>query len=317
MKKALFACFVPSDLQDEPLMPSCKVANNLASLVLPTLSIDLEELKSSLQEKSISLQWCGEAMLLVNKLHHHFLSLCKSSQAASLVLDHVNTVEDEYMRESLNLLDFCILLKSYISDVDSRRLMFDFAVKKFHDEGSSLEKVEMRRLLRADAKCSQFTRRKNKIITVCKAKQNASSSMRVISSTMSTVSMLILCSIVHPMPRDEILGEIQRELLSFSCFSAFLQELVSSFYETANVVTRTGKMDLSEKEIIGFEIQITEGGELKKQKILQMLGKRTAALREGLDLLESVLNEVFEDVVKGRKQVLELISCRNYKNFNF
>ncbi|GAB2271944.1 hypothetical protein Dimus_006772 [Dionaea muscipula] len=307
MARVLFTWFKHSDPRDKtPLIPSSSYSTTeLASLLLPSLVVNLEELQRSLEEEeeeeSISLHWCGKAMLLVKKMHYYHLLLSSVDQVKTL---------DEYMGESLDLLDLCIMLKTAIS----RRLMVDYALKRF-----SLEKVEMGKLMVREGEEEDVTvvvfdvhKWKDKIGKLPKTK--LSSTSNIISSTITTICLLIIfCSLLDPIFSKEIHREL---VINLKSFTGSLRKLIGCFCEGSSEMGIKSvvfeDIMMVEKTIAELKlVQTTQGKGFEKQVmeiILEVLGKRSAALKEGsLDLLESIVDEVFEDVVKGRRQVLELI----------
>ncbi|GAB4844824.1 hypothetical protein Ancab_038212 [Ancistrocladus abbreviatus] len=320
MAKVFLTCFSPFSPREKPLISSSIHATELASGVLLSLANDLQELRRSIEEKSISLHWCSEAMFIIKKMHSYFLLFSEKSQVP-MSLDHASLM-DEYLRGSLDLLDFCVFLKSATSSLDRYRLTVDFTVKKLFGDGfSSNYKKEIEGLAREDDKLFDVKRWKDKLNVVSQTKLKCTNNMHVvyiITSTMTTISLLIFCSMLHPMPIkfDE---EIYCKFPDYNVLSNAIQKLVSCFYEISKCVGEKGRVSLLERSMIEdaieqFKVQLTEGRELEKEKILEsleMLRKKSVALKEGLDVFESVVNEVFEDVINGRRKVVALITAKH------
>jgi hypothetical protein len=133
MKRVLYlTCFSPFFLREKPSSIHIDEAINSFSSLLQ----DIKNLESSLTKNSLSLRWCLEATNLLRKMHFQFLDIFQESEEP-MFWDGGNYT-DEYMEDSLHILDFCNVLRSAISTMDRYRLIVDVAVKRFSDEGYSV-----------------------------------------------------------------------------------------------------------------------------------------------------------------------------------
>jgi len=237
---------------------------------------------------------------------------------------------DEYMTASLDLLDLCNLLRLALSSLDRYRMMVDVAINRLEDHGFSIEasKIELERLERGRSdwfsevekwrgtNSNKEEMSKMKMKTMTKTNNNKHV-LQVIRSAMSILSLLIVCSILHP-SSIEINEGICTGLPGLDLFLDSIQKLVRCFAERVRAEKDKGRLVLYENERIddafaSLKVSVVNGDEkgVIVEKV-EKLRKRCVALKEGLDLFEGVMNELFEDVVKGRKRMIEFITQNNH-----
>lgn len=315
MAKVFLTCFAP-------FKPS--FSDELAVELLSSMVADLQRLQKSLEENPLSLQWCSEAMSVIKRMHSHFLlDYERSKNIASWESIHML---DEYMSATLDLLDLCNLLKSAISGLDRYRMMINFMVKRINEAAFSTitSKVELERLERENYNkffdMKKFREMNFNKEGVSKVKLKTRTNIHVwqaIRSTMSIISLFIFCSILHPIPVKIDEGFYTR-LCNLDSSSHCIQNLVTLFDEKFQNTKGLRRPVLLENKMIEdafaeIERHIDPTGEVsfnegKLAESLQILKNRSLALKEGLDLLESEVNELFENVLQGRKRVINLIT---------
>ncbi|KAL9234633.1 hypothetical protein vseg_009484 [Gypsophila vaccaria] len=317
MARVLLTCFAPS-------MPSC--TNRSVAELFSSVAIDLQRLQESLEQNPPNLQWCREAMLVVKKTHRHFLEYLERTKESD-PWEGV-TMADEYMNASLDLLDLCNLLKSAITSVDRQRIMVDFMVKNVKD-GSFMTMADKIELERNETEKSNniFKFRKWREMNInerkfSKVKIKSRTKMHVfqpISSIMSILSLFIFCSILHPIP-IKIHKRFYRGFQNMDLFSESVRKLAITFGQKLQAVQGKGKSVLHENAMIqdalaALTAEFVSGkaseDEQKLAICLDRLKNSSLALKQGIDSFESVVNELFEDVIKGRKRVISLITTNN------
>ncbi|XP_021760253.1 uncharacterized protein LOC110725091 [Chenopodium quinoa] len=298
-------------------------SDELAVGLFSSMVDDLQRLLKSLEENPLSLRWCSEAMSVIKKTHSHFLfDFERSKVPASWEAIHVL---DEYMSVTLDLLDFCNLLKSAISGLDRYRQLINFMIKRLKDATFSMStsKIELERLERENY--HKFfdvknLREMNLNKEVTKVKFKTRTNMQVlqsIGSTMSIISLFIFCSILHPI-HVKIDEGIYTDLCNSDSSSDCVQKLINCLNEKFKNAHDLRRPVLHENEVIedAFaefkgqiistrEVSVDEG---KLAKSLEILKNKSLVLKEGLDLLESEVNELFENVIEGRKRIISLIT---------
>lgn len=318
MAKVFLTCFAPF----KPLY-----LDELAIGLFSSLSIDLQRLQKSLEDKPPCLRWCSEAVCVIKKIHSHFLCYLESSE----VPPSWAGVEmlDEYMTASLDILDLCNLLRLALSSLDRHRMMVDAAINRLEGHGFSIEasKIELERLERGRSdrfsevekwRETNFNKEEmSKMKMKAMTKSNNKHVLQVIRSTMSILSFLIICSILHPTP-IEINEGIYTGLSGLDSFLDSIRKLVHCFGERVRAEKDKGRRVLYENEMVddayaSLKLHVVNGVEkgVIVEKV-EKLRKRCVALKEGLDLFEGAMNELFEDVIKGRKRMIELITQNNH-----
>uniref|UniRef100_A0A803L042 Uncharacterized protein n=1 Tax=Chenopodium quinoa TaxID=63459 RepID=A0A803L042_CHEQI len=299
-------------------------SDELAVGLFSSMVIDLQRLLKSLEDNPLSLRWCSEAMSVIKKTHSHFLfDFERSKLPTSWEAVHVL---DEYMSVTLDLLDFCNLLKSAISGLDRYRQLINFMIKRLKDAtfSTSTSKIELERLERDNY--SKFFDVKNlremnlNKEEVTKVKLKTRTNMQVlqaIGSTMSIISLFIFCSILHPI-HVEIDEGIYTDLCDSDSSSGCVQKLINCLNEKFKNAHDLRRPVLHENEVIEdafaeFKGQIISTRESsvdegKLTKSSEILKNKSLVLKEGLDLLESEVNELFENVIEGRKRIISLIT---------
>ncbi|KAK9743314.1 hypothetical protein RND81_03G231600 [Saponaria officinalis] len=265
-------------------------------------------------------------MLVVKKTHSHFLDYFERTQDSN-PLESV-TMVDEYMSASLDLLDSCNLLKSAVTGLDRQRVMVEFMVKTVKDASfiTMADKIKLERNeIEESNNLFKFTKWREMDVNernVSKVKIRSRRKMQVlqpISSIMSIISLFIFYSILHPIP-VKIHERFYKGFQNMDLFSEYVRKLAITFGKKLQDVQGKGRSVLHENAMIqdtlaGFTAEFVSGkagkDERKLAERLDTLKDSSLALKQGIDLFESVVNELFEDVIKGRKRVIGLVTTNN------
>lgn len=281
-----------------------------------SLEYDVQKLQKSISGDSFSLLWCKEALVLLKQMHREFLLLVLHRFNVSMSWNGgVNTrFLDEYMNESLQILEICNLLKSATSEMNRFCIKINIAMEskcfdEFLDEiqtlGRKVGKIQNTikgRSLRIDTKDSYRNG------GAAAAMREA---MRIISSIL--VSVFLYPVPVKPADEKKIYSEIPQmksfldsvQVLARCCFngkngiSGGKSFLGSVEYESVKEAIRDAKKDDAEEE---------EEEKLERSKVL--IKETSAALKIGLEEFESEITKVFEEVLKGRNKLLQQITVR-------
>ncbi|KAJ6855545.1 hypothetical protein NC651_040258 [Populus alba x Populus x berolinensis] len=286
-----------------------------------SLLIDIKNLGSSLAKNSLSLQWCLEATNLLKKMHFQFLEIFQKSEVP-MFWDGGNYL-DEYMEESLNILDFCNALRSAISTMDRYRLIVDVVVRRFSDEGYSGSAMNMTEIKKLEKEWQNLYGFENWTIVnlyktgrpKTKTKDDEFCASYAVRRTMNIVCSLLFSAIFYPAPieKDE---EVYRDFSQLKLFSSSLRKLVCCFSEERRGFNDNSRPVLAETKMVGsavedFKVQILKGVALNKEKLgktIDSLQNSSLALKEGLEMFDSVVDELFQEVVKGRNEILGMVA---------
>eukprot|EP00249_Psilotum_nudum_P020244 c27617_g1_i1 orf=69-1145(-) len=121
------------------------------------LSAQLEQLKSMDEAGYLSLPWLCQAMGVVLSTHSYVEAFIPDLQHA---LDEGNNKWlDEYLDDSIKLLDVCIVLRDTIADIKSYHAFVQLAVHSL--EKCTVGEAQLRRAKNAMAKCTEALKRKD------------------------------------------------------------------------------------------------------------------------------------------------------------
>lgn len=104
--------------------------------------------------------------------------------------------------------------------------------------------------------------------------------------------------------------------LSFKLFSPSLRKLVCCFFEEQRGFRDNSRPVLAETKMAGravedFKVQMLKGVAMNKEtlgKSIDSLQNSSLALKEGLEMFDSVVNELFQVVVNGRNKILAMVA---------
>ncbi|KAG7944011.1 hypothetical protein I3843_15G075600 [Carya illinoinensis] len=283
-----------------------------------SLNSDIERLNTSLAGDSISLKWCSEAINLLRKMHSHFLLFFEKFHIS--VLWDGTDILDEYMKQTLDLLDLCNSLKSAISGMQRYRLMVEFAAGKLRNGGNisdaTTKITEIERLVSESQKIygvekwrdtnlfkTDMLKTKSKDSTIC--------FIYAITSSMRLVGMLLFSALLYPISitMDKEVYWVSPQLKSFS---VSIGKLVGCFLKVLEGVKDKSRPILVENKIIektvlDIKAQVLKGKAVDQEKLINLLKQSSLVLKEGMEMFESVVDELFEEVVKGRNEVLAMV----------
>jgi hypothetical protein len=287
------------------------------SLFFSSLIDGLTKLDEALDKESVSLKWSTEAMSLLKKMQTNLLAIFKKfNMPISLGSDE--DWFDQYMQETAILLDFCNTLKAAISRFNRYCMIVDFTIQMFV-EGNPLkivdfDKMEFNKLERSHEWLSDM-KLVNETISVRyknylgnrKCDNEMVLIMLVAKTTMLVLSLILVSSMISPVSFDTNAAESGSRVEVKPCFDllALIARKVSKRSEKA-------KINILEHEMVAEVMRDLKGqlvgGEAKDREMvskdLEKLRERSIGLKEGLDSFNSVLHEMFDEVIKGRNEML-------------
>ncbi|XP_010256523.1 PREDICTED: protein BPS1, chloroplastic-like [Nelumbo nucifera] len=301
---------------------SCSLKNEDVDKFCSSVSADVKKLQQSLATGAVSLRWSMEAMSVLKKIHIELLLLIERSRLP-ISLDGEDWL-DQYMKVTVMLLDFCNLLKSAISGINRYRMMVDFTVRKLCDcdSGVAINRIEVERLERdskklygnekpRDVRLDELVVPKYKF----KRKNGANPVIFAAKSAMIVISLLLVSAIVTPVLINMDEG-VPNEISQLKSLMQSIKTLVSCFHEMIPKPGEDPRLVLAENVMIesvvaDLKAQVAEGVVEDGDKFLKgvdLLKKRSSALKEGIDMFDSIVSDVFEEVIKGRNKVLGMLN---------
>ncbi|KAG1369964.1 protein BPS1, chloroplastic-like [Cocos nucifera] len=231
---------------------------------------------------------------------------------------------DQYMKETATLLDFCNSLKSAVSGINRYRMVVELAIQKLGEDNSSsmvdVNNVEFERVHRAherflDAGVMKETSRLGSGIS-SGGNQVQVKSMAVVmlaaKTTMIVLSLLLISAMVSPVSIDMGNGDITHKVPQLKPCMELLTQLVGRFHERTPRPESGSGLALVEHEMVDevvgdLKAQVVEGRIEDRERFLsgvELLRTRSAGLSEGVERFDAAVDEVFEEVMRGRNEML-------------
>ncbi|OMO89436.1 hypothetical protein COLO4_19764 [Corchorus olitorius] len=335
MGKVFLTCFQQFLLRDENPSSNSTIANadhhhhEAIQVFANSIALDLQSLQGSLSANTPSFKWCSDVVNLLRKMHFHLLCFVQNSKASM-----VWGIE-EYMKETLTLLDFCNSLKTAISDMNRYRLLINVAAKKLQDElpalstslSSKVNEIEREsQKLCCNINDPKWKDLKNYLINLqempkTKRKDVNLGLVYAVKGSMGILCQILLSTILFSgsVKVDHHGGFLytnfppQLKLLSVS-----LRKLINSFNEAVDHVHVHGinkscviRPVLVENKVIESKVFEASRGmaidEEEYMKIIDSLIDKCVGLKEGLEMFEFAITELFDEIIKGRNKVLGMV----------
>jgi hypothetical protein len=287
------------------------------SLFFSSLIDGLTRLDESLAKESVSLKWSTEAMSLLKKMQTDLLAIFKKFNMP-IYLGSDEDWFDQYMQETAILLDFCNTLKAAISRFNRYCMIVDFTIQMFV-EGNPLrivdfDKMEFNKLEKGHEWVLDM-KHVNETINVWYKNYSGNRKcdnemvliMLVTKTTMLVLSLILVSSMISPVSVDTNGAESGSRLEVKPCF-----DLLSLIARKVSEKSEKAKITIVEHEKVTELMRNLKGqlvgGEAKDREMLlkdlEKLRERSTGLKEGLESFNSVLHEVFDEVIKGRNEML-------------
>ncbi|KAJ6820044.1 uncharacterized protein M6B38_399045 [Iris pallida] len=277
------------------------------------LSEDLRTLERSLQAEggSVSLRWSAEAMNLLKRMQVELVALFKRSPQLPAPSAAEEGWLDQFMRETAALLDFCNSLKCLLSAVRRYRMAADLVAHKFAAEDvGSMNESEFERLekVRVDVGVPRAATKESTVVGV--GNGSIAAVMLAARATTASVSLILVSAVASPTPTtiDVVVSGFPDQLRPFA---DTLRALTVRFREGVDV--SGPRFVLAEHEAVESAVgdlraRVVAGHHNKERegflRSVGLLGTSSAELREGVEMFDAAVDEVFDVVVRGRKEML-------------
>ncbi|XP_019184489.1 PREDICTED: protein BPS1, chloroplastic-like [Ipomoea nil] len=282
-----------------------------------SLGADIRSLQRSLAENELSLQWCNEAVALLKKMHSMLVVLFENVKPplswSGISSNHL----DEYMDESLDILELCNLLKYAASGINRYCLKIDFALEDIQSgEVDSLHEIQKPEL--DSNKVSKIERWRNTnthkpAITKHKVKDSSFSVIYGLRSAMNIISLILLYAFRYPIPtKHEKLHCLNPQLKPFM---DSVKDLTSCFEQkrqmpAENLSAGFLEYDLMEKAIDELRAQLNKEKAAEEENLQasrRLVEQKAMALKAGLKVFESEIIQLFEAALRGRNKLIQMI----------
>ncbi|CAN4119569.1 unnamed protein product [Withania somnifera] len=268
------------------------IRNSDTMALFASFTAEIKNLQLSLSKNSLTLQWCK----------------------SKVPFTRINDLLNLYMKESLNIMELCNMLKSSCFKINMYHLTVDATIKNLnnYDEAeafSNVQPIDNKRILSHGGLNYQEIQR-----------DCSSLNIYTIRVAMSLLSFILLNVFFYPTNIYKL--EVNR----ICCNSSPIKSFSDSVNELATEFQRKFCKD-GEKWMIGFyEYEEMEKAIMQvKEKLKRGYGEdeekikrnkhvilqKSTALKAGLEKFESQVNQVFEEVLKGRNKLLHMVGKNN------
>ncbi|KAG8089550.1 hypothetical protein GUJ93_ZPchr0011g28330 [Zizania palustris] len=290
---------------------------------------------------SVSMRWCADAMRMVMRMQRELLDIFKKADVPVGVGDVSYGGDggcwfEHYMQETAALLDFCNAFKSAVSRLHRYCMVVDFAaqvgcaaagVSLVHggwleetDDATSSSAVRGRLSdVKAVVSETELLLLGRKIMSSSSSSGGAGDDdasgmvvvMLVAKITMAVVSMFVLQALTSPIPTDAdgrqcTLGYSAVPVPELQPWCESLSVINDRFQRRASVAEHE-RVAMVVKAMINakMEGEVRHGKEEDDMvRHVELLRTRSGELREGVQMFDCVLDEVFDEVIKGRNEML-------------
>ncbi|XP_070057337.1 uncharacterized protein [Nicotiana tomentosiformis] len=288
------------------------VSNDETMALFASLTTEIKNLQISLANNSLTLQWCIEAMTLLQKLHSEFLLMILEKLKVPFTWNNVfNNIMNLYMNESLNIMELCNMLKSSSCKINMYRLRVDTTIKNLNN---------YRREAFANM---QSIQKENKRIHggICQEMNRDCSSdlLYAITVAMSLLFFILISVFLYPTSKVEVDDKNLCNSPGIKSFRDSVNGLVTDFHrkyyrDGERWMIGFHEYEEMEKAIMQAKAKLKRGHAEDKEDIKrnkEVILQKSAALKAGLEKFESQINQVFEQVLKGRNKLLHIIDKGN------
>ncbi|KAG8091070.1 hypothetical protein GUJ93_ZPchr0011g27500 [Zizania palustris] len=292
---------------------------------------------------SVSMRWCVDAMRMVKRMQRELLDIFKKADVPVGDVSYGGVGDgdgecwfEHYMQETAALLDFCNAFKSAVSRLHRYCMVVDFAAQVgcaaagvslvsdqtgaatihgwwLEEPNDATSSTVRDRLSAVKAVVSETERLGRKIMSTSSISDGTGGMvvvMLVAKITMAVVSLFVLQALTSPIPTDA-----DGRRCTLGCAAVPFPEL-QSWRESLSVINdrfpRPASVAEHERVAMVVKAMINakmEGEERTVQeddmmRHVELLRTRSVELREGVEMFDCVLDEVFDEVIKGRSEML-------------
>jgi len=284
------------------------------------------------------MRWCADAMRLVKRMQREMLAIFRKADVPVAVSSSGGGAAgdwfEHYMQETEALLDFCNAFKAAVSRMHRYCMVVDFAAQVIVGRGrdggagaaaslvveSAAEPEPCQaqpssaafRDNMADAKAAVAeAERLGRAIIISGGGGDNAGSMVVVTLvakiTTSILSMLVLQALTAPpaavvnngggRPTITSAVDVVPPELEPWCESL---SLIHARFPSPAAVAEHEKVAMAVRDLVNGKV---DGGEQQEE----LLRARSSELREGVEMFDCVLDEVFDEVIRGRNEMLGIL----------
>ncbi|CAO2148115.1 unnamed protein product [Urochloa humidicola] len=295
---------------------------------------------------SVSMRWCADAMRLVKRMQREMLVIFRKADVTASAAGTASSSRggagdwfEHYMQETAALLDFCNAFKAALSRMHRYCMVVDFAAQVGRaavagDDGAgataaaSLVIVESAaaepghgqaavrdKIAEAKAAVAEAERLGRAIISGGGSGGGMVVVMLVAKITTSILSIFVLQALTSPISLDA--GGVQPALAS--SVAAVVPELgpwreslslIHARFPSPATVAEHEKVAMAVRDLVNGSGD-RHGSDQQQDEVarghVELLRARSGELREGVEMFACVLDEVFDEVIRGRNEMLAIL----------
>jgi hypothetical protein len=270
----------------------------------------------------VSMRWCADAMRMVKRMQREMLDIFRNADVQGA--GHCSWFE-HYMQETAALLDFCNAFKAAVSRMHRYCMVVDFAAAQAGGARAAAADVSLVEGVvaaapRCDAELMSVKAAVADAERLGRTATTASGGMVVVTLvakiTMAVVSVLVLQALTSRSPSDTpashppaliIPEELEPWRKSLS--------LIHGRFPSRATVAEHEKVSMAVQDLISGQLDGGgDGGhgdqrrqEEAARTHVELLRARSGELREGVEMFDSVLDDVFDEVIRGRNEMLGIL----------
>ncbi|KAI5066625.1 hypothetical protein GOP47_0019249 [Adiantum capillus-veneris] len=306
------------------------------------LNARLEQLKSVDEAGYLGINWLCQAMEMV--LSTHASAEVFATDLHQALAHGDNKWLDEYLDHSIKLLDICLTLKEAIADIKSYCVHVKLALRAL--EKCTMGEIQFRRCVKALKKCMDALKRRDEIVNHLGQRrsklENCSSMLRRMGERLNTddaskgnfflaiyavqVNTIFTCGLLSSAlsfkPRRPLSSICVGGQSAWSFSLSSLQQRVKEQIEKKKskgvnvLLEELNKTDMEVRNVLSIAEKILEAKSfpLKKVKTLEVRDRAKVLqvsfveLQNGLIPLESLLEEVYRNLLRSRMALLDMHS---------
>jgi hypothetical protein len=293
----------------------------------------LARLESTLSS-SVSIRWCADAMRLVRRMQRDLLAVFRSADAPVAAADCPGAGDswlEQYMQETAALLDLCNALKSAVSRMHRYCMVVDFAAQVHGCRAGATAAS----LVAAGTAASEGTDAPSSAVAVHGKLSDVRAVVReaerlgrkILSSgggsvvlvtlvakiTMAVVATSVLHALTHtsplpPLDDEDDVGAGGAHQCSSALARVAVPEQLRPWRESLSAINdRVAALpaSIAEHESVATAVRDMIGGKMEgSEDHVELLRARSGELREGVETFDCVLDQVFDEVIRGRNEML-------------
>lgn len=260
----------------------------------------------------VSMRWCADAMRVVKRMQRELLAIFRNADVAPAAAGGGGGCcwFEQYMQETAALLDFCNAFKAAVSRMHRYCMLVDFAAQTGgvagiaaaapRDAPAAAVREGLTSVRAAVAEAERLGRSSDAggmvVVTL------------VAKITMAVVSVFVLQALTSRSHLDApalggaaVFPELEPWHKSLS--------LIHGRFPSRATVAEHEKVSVAVQNLVSGQVGGGHGDRQEEQvrTHVELLRARSGELRKGVEMFDSVLDEVFDEVIRGRNEMLGIL----------